>query len=211
MDVCPVSALEIKGVNMTAQDVMNIVIKDMLFYETSGGGLTISGGEPLSQYNFTLEILRLAKEKGIHTCIETSGFAPTDKLLLVAPYVDLFLYDYKESDEEKHKEFTGVSQNIITDNLQAIDNAGAKTILRCPIIPGYNNRNGHFSKIAATANSLKNIQEINIMPYHPMGASKAARIGREYPIPDIGFPTEDEIEDWLQKTRSKTAVDVKRG
>jgi len=208
---CPQSAFEIKGITMQAQDVMAEVLKDMRYYKQSGGGITISGGEPLAQFNFTLELLRLARQNGIHTCIETSGHAPAERILAILPYVDLFLFDFKEVDEESHKKFTGVSNDIIINNLRLIDAVGEKIILRCPIIPTYNDRDEHFSAIAKLANSLQNITEINIMPYHPMGASKAVRVGHEYHVSDIGFPTDEQVNDWLQAVSSKTDVPVKKG
>lgn len=207
--ICPQSALEIKGSAMLAQDVMSEVQKDMIYYNYSGGGLTISGGEPLAQFEFTRELLRLAKDKGIHTCIETSGHGPTEKLLALLP--DLFLYDFKESDDEKHIKYVGAARELIEKNLYALDAAGAKIILRCPIIPTCNARDDHFAAIAKTANALSNIVEINIMPYHPMGAAKAARLGREYPLAGISFPAEDEIDGWVEKVRSGTDVVVRRG
>ena len=211
VQACPHSALEIKGLNMSVGDIINIALKDKHFYEHSGGGMTISGGEPLAQFDFTRSLLRCAKENGLHTCIETCGFAPTLRLLELIPYVDLFLYDYKVSDDIKHKKFTGVSNSLIIDNLLAIDKAGAITILRCPIIPTYNDCDSHFSAIAKIANNMRHITEINIMPYHPMGKSKAARIGRKYPMVDPGFPTEEQIDDWINKISRQTTVAVING
>jgi len=208
---CPQSALEIKGSVMPAQDVMDAALKDARYYKRSGGGLTLSGGEPLAQFGFALELLRLAKENGIHTCLETSGYAAAEQLLAVMPYVDLFLYDFKESGEDEHIKSVGAPRGLIMDNLSAIDKAGARIVLRCPIIPACNERDGHFKAIAAAANSLRNIAEVNIMPYHPLGASKAARIGRDYMISDMRFPTEAQIDGWIEKVRRGTDVLVKRG
>jgi pyruvate formate lyase activating enzyme len=211
VSACLYSALEVKGSEMTALDVLAVVLKDKKFYVQSSGGLTLSGGEPLAQFNFTRELLRLAKENGIHTCLETSGYAPADRIQSILPYVDLFLYDFKESDNERHKDFTGASNDSIIDNLFAIDEAGAKIILRCPIIPSCNDRDDHFSSIAKTANALKNIMEINIMPYHPMGASKAQRIGRKKPVADMGFPSDGQIGGWIQSVSKKTDIPVNKG
>jgi pyruvate formate lyase activating enzyme len=194
---------------MDIQEIIAVVLKDKRYYEQSNGGLTISGGEPLAQYEFTLGLLRLAKENNLHTCIETSGHAPEERLLSLAPYVDLFLYDYKESDDPRHREFTGVSQSLILSNLKAL--AGAEIILRCPIIPTLNDRESHFRAIAETANSHPSITEINLMPYHPLGASKAKRLGKKYPLPDIGFPSEIQIEGWLEAVRLGTNVPVRKG
>ena len=211
VDICTQSALEIKGTVVTAQSVIDVALRDVHYYRQSGGGLTISGGEPMAQYDFTMELLRLAKKSELHTCIETSGYSPADKILSVLPYVDLVLYDYKESDETGHKEYTGMSNNMIVSNLTAINEAGAEIILRCPIIPGFNDRDEHFIAIADIANRLSNIKEINVMPYHPMGGSKAKRIGRVYPLNDIGFPKDEQIDDWLNKISKNTNVPVIKG
>jgi len=208
---CPQSALEIKGVEKTAQEVMQVVLKDRRYYEQSGGGLTVTGGEPMAQFEFTGALLRLAKENSINTCIETCGYAPPDRMLSLVPLVDLFLFDFKESSDDNHKKFTGVSRELVMANLFAIDRAGAKTVLRCPVIPGFNERDDYFSAIASAANALYNIAEINIMPYHPMGASKAARIGREYHVPYMDFPAEERIAGWVQKVSRLTNVTVKTG
>ena len=196
---------------MTPQEVMAQVVKDVKFYNQSGGGLTISGGEPLAQFDFTLELLRLAKQSGIHTCLETSGQAATSRILALLPYVDLFLFDYKESQDAKHKEFTGVSREQIDKNLHAVNDAGGKIVLRCPIIPTLNDRPNHFLAIAETANKLANIIEVNIMPYHPMGASKAARVGRKYALADIGFTTDDMKLEWIKAIQADTNTLVKQG
>ena len=206
---CPNSALEIKGEEMAVQDVIDIVLKDVRYYESSGGGMTLSGGEPLAQFEFSRELLRLAKENGIHTCLETSGYASTDKLMSVIPYVDLFLYDFKISDDDEHLKFTGVPRSPIMENLQTLDKAGAKIILRCPVIPGHNDNDGHFTAISETANALKNIVEVNIMKYNPMGASKAKRIGQNGL--ELGFPEEKQVEDWLEAIARNTKVTVRLG
>jgi len=211
VSVCLQSALEIKGMTMPAQDVINIVLKDIKYYKQSGGGLTLSGGEPLAQFDFALELLRLAKENGINTCLETSGHAPTEKLLSIVPYVDLFLFDFKESNDDKHKKVTGVSNRLIMENLFSVDKTGAKIILRCPVIPSFNERDDHFTAIAKTANDLQNIIAVNIMPYHPMGASKASRAGLKYLVDEIGFPSNEQIERWINTIRRMTNVTVNKG
>jgi len=211
VEICPQSALEIKGTEMSVDEVIATVMKDIRYYEQSGGGMTISGGEPLAQHDFTLGLLKTAKENGLHTCIETSGFSPKEKILNCVPFTDIFLYDFKETDDNKHKEVIGASNKSILENLTAINKAGAKIILRCPIVPGQNDRDDHFLAITETANKLTNITEINIMPYHPMGASKAKRIGREVPEYDRKFPTEEQITGWLDKVKENTNKPVIKG
>ena len=207
---CVFGALEFVGKEMSSEDVIKEVMRDKVFYDTSGGGMTLSGGEPMAQFAFTYELLSLAKAEGLHTCIETCGFALTDQYEKIAPLVDIFLFDYKETDTALHKEYTGVSNEPILHNLKVLDSLGAKTVLRCPIIPGYNDRDEHFEGIASAANGLKNIIEINVEPYHPLGKGKCELLGREYPLSDIGFPKDETVKEWMDKISSKTTVLVKK-
>ena len=168
-------------------EVLKEIVKDKPFYENSGGGVTLSGGEPLAQYDFSLELLKKAKENGIHTTIETCGYAEKSKILEIAKYVDLFLFDCKETDQELHKEYTGFDNKIIPENLKALSDAGSKIILRCPIIPGFNDRAEHFKGISETAEKFIGIEHIEIEPSHPLGESKYSALGRKYAnikIPD---------------------------
>lgn len=207
---CPADALELSGYTQTVEEVLNEVLKDMPFYETSGGGMTLSGGEPMFQFDFSLALLKAAKKKNLHTCLETCGFAPKKDYEAVLPYVDIFLFDYKETNPEKHKEFTGVSNELILKNLKMLDAQGTDIILRCPIIPTLNDREDHFSGIAETANSLKNISEIHIEPYHPLGKGKAEHLGKEYPLKDLSFPEEETVNTWIQTVQKKTEISVKK-
>ncbi|MCL2488623.1 MAG: glycyl-radical enzyme activating protein [Oscillospiraceae bacterium] len=191
---CPGGALEIIGQEMSAERVIAEALRDRLFYKNSGGGITLTGGEPLCQPEFSLEILRLAKEHGLHTCVETSGFGEVSRLEALLPYTDLFLYDWKESDDALHKQYTGVSHRLIVENLIKLDRAGGKTVLRCPVIPGYNARAEHYRGIAALANRLDNLTEIHLLPYHPLGSGKAAAVGRECSLSTLPALTAAEKE-----------------
>ncbi|MBE5772510.1 MAG: glycyl-radical enzyme activating protein [Clostridiales bacterium] len=175
-DVCPANAMEMCGGTMSAEEVMQEVLHDRLFYGTSGGGMTLSGGEPLMQFDFVLALLQLAKENGIHTAVETSGYTHRD-IIELAPYTDLWLYDVKLTDEAKHIAYTGVSKQLILENLRRLDAAGAKIVMRCPIIPDVNLDPDHFDGLANLARSLKNISAIHLEPYHPLGVSKARQLG----------------------------------
>ena len=186
--------------------ILIAIHRDEAFYKTSGGGITLSGGEPMLQFAFTLEIL----EKGLHTCMETSGFAPKEHFERVAPFVDIFLYDYKLSDENEHIKYTGASNKKILENLFHLDSLGKSIILRCPVIPGINDTTAHFEAISAVANKLSNIIEINVEPYHPLGSSKAKQLGLEYKLGDISFPDSATVEKWMEKIASLTAVPVKK-
>lgn len=205
-----VGALEMCGKEMTPGEIVKEVMKDKPFYENSGGGMTVSGGDPMFAPDFTLALFKEAKAQGLHTCIETSGFARWEKLEALIPYVDLFLWDVKETDSVRHREYTGVSNELILENLHKLDVAGAKTILRCPVIPGYNDRQEHFAAIADLANCLQNVQEINIEPYHPLGQSKSEAIGEEYALTGCNFPKEEIVKEWMAAIQKGTKVAVRK-
>lgn len=190
---CSVKAIEKLGKSVSADEVISEVIRDALFYKNSGGGLTVSGGEPLMQADFLAEILTKAKEKGIHTCIETCGFASTETVKKISPLTDLFLFDIKETDSEKHKLFTGVPLEPIIENLRLIDSLGVSAVLRCPIIPEKNLRDGHLRGIAELCASLKNVTEINVMAYHTLGSAKYDALSMPDEMKGIA-PMSDEIK-----------------
>ena len=204
--VCFNGAKEICGKTVSANEVTAEVLKDKPFYENSGGGVTLSGGEPLAQYDFSLELLKKAKENGIHTAIETCGYAEKSKILEIAKYVDLFLFDCKETDPELHKKYTGVDNKIILDNLKALSNAGSKIILRCPIIPGFNDRAEHFKGISETAEKFIGIEHIEIEPFHPLGESKYSALGRG--VADIPVPSGKTVDKWIKQIGCGTDKDV---
>ena len=153
-------------------------MKDAIFYQTSGGGLTLSGGEPMAQFSFTRQLLTAAKARGLHTCLETCGFAPWEHFDGIRSLVDIFLFDYKLTVPALHKRYTGVTNEKILENLWKLDAAGAAVILRCPIIPGCNDTEEHFADIVALAKQYDNVKEVHLEPYHPLGISKLEQLGR---------------------------------
>ena len=207
-DVCCADALKIIGKYMTAAEVFEEIKKDDVFYESSGGGVTLSGGEPMFQPKFTEEILRRCKEAGMHTCIETSGLSNPDALIDVAKYTDLFLFDIKETDAARHKKYTGIDNNAILENLYMFDKTGAKIILRCPIIPEINDREEHFAGIARIANSLNNIQKIEIEPYHSLGLAKAQAVGKILGYTETELTKKEIAENWVHAIRKHTDIEV---
>ena len=207
---CPAGAMELVGREMTAAEILEEVEKDAPFYQNSGGGMTLSGGEPMLQFDFVLSLLRQAKERELHTAMETCGFAPAEHYRAVAAYTDLFLFDYKVTDPELHCRCTGVSNEKILTNLRLLDSLGAKTVLRCPIIPGINDTAEHFSGIARVAESLTHIQGVDVEPYHPLGAGKSALLGREYPLGDLPFPEKDTVEEWIRAIQAGTRISVRK-
>ena len=158
--------------------------------------MTISGGEPLAQPLFTAEILKECRKKGIHTAIETSGYAKTSDFLSVIEHCDLVLFDIKETDEEKHKLYTGVSLSVILNNLQTLNDKNVPFIIRAPIIPSINDNEAHFSALKDIKDRLKCCQGIQIMPYHRTGAYKYKLLDRDYACEQIEEPKNDEISRW---------------
>lgn len=169
---------------MSVDDVMDVVIKDKAYYSQSGGGLTLSGGEPLLQPVFVLEILKRAKAEGIHTCVDTSGAVPRSVLQKIINDTDLFLFDYKATDETKHKTLTEQSNKQIRKNLQFLHDFGKAIILRCPLVPGVNDDEEHLTAIAQLEHSLPGLQAIQLLPFHATGASKYERYGIQNPLQD---------------------------
>ena len=188
--VCLNNALELIGREQTVEDVINVVMKDLPFYRTGDGGMTLSGGEPMAQPDFATELAKEAKSRGLHVCVETSGFCATQALIEISKFVDLFLYDIKETDEAAHARLTGVGFELIRQNLFALDAAGAKTILRCPLVPGCNMRDEHYTGIAELANKLKHVVRIELEPYHSIGVNKGAHLGIEQPTFETMSPAD---------------------
>lgn len=172
-------ALEKAGKLVSTDEVLREVMKDKIFYDSSGGGMTVTGGEPLLQAEFTAELLKKAKQNGIHTAVETCGFAPERVITETAEYTDLVLFDYKETDSRRHKELTGVDNRLIIQNLALYNRLGKTIILRCPIIPSCNDREDHVRGIAEIANRFDGITHIELEPYHALGESKYTALGRE--------------------------------
>lgn len=192
VDACLYQALNTSGRKMSVDEIMEEVMSDEVFYHTSGGGVTISGGEPLSQSAFVRELLKICKEKGLHTTLDTTGYARWKDFESVLKYTDLILYDVKHMDEEQHIAGTGVSNGLIIENLKKAALL-TKIWLRVPLIAGYNDSEKNHQTIAGLARSL-NITRVSLLPYHQGGQSKCVQIGREYEIPDAKPPSEAVIK-----------------
>ncbi len=172
---CIGKALSIAGKYVSADDALKEVLRDITFYKNSGGGMTVSGGEPLFQPAFLVELLQKAKSIGLNCCVETSGMAEQKIFTEILQYVDLFLYDFKETNDVLHKKYTGVSNKKIIENLRYIISNGARVRLRCPIIPGFNDRDDHFQGIAEIRRELNSLEEVELLPYNPLGLNKYER------------------------------------
>ncbi len=172
---CLYQALTAVGTYMSADEVVQTVEKDMIFYKNSGGGVTFSGGEILSQHHFLEQLLIRSREKGIHNCIDTTGFAPERVIKKIAPLTDLAMIDIKHLDNRKHEEGTGVENRLILKNLELIVDI-VPTWIRIPLIPGYNDDVEHIKKVAGLASEL-GVEKVSMLPYHEGGISKTKQIG----------------------------------
>ncbi len=194
---CPKGALSIIGRESYAGEIIDEVERDRAYFERSGGGLTLSGGEPLAQPDFALALLRIAKDRDLQTCLDTSGAVHPRRLGKVLPYVDVFLFDYKSTDPQVHKDLTGVSNELILENLEYLYSKDAHIVLRCPLIPSINDSRRHLAAIAELSHRFPRLQGIEIMAYHNMGHAKARRIGFEDPLAALSSADEPIKTRWL--------------
>ena len=185
VEACVHQALKIAGRPMSAEAILEAALRDEDFYQRSGGGLTISGGEPMLQYPGLLDLLRKAKKKGLHICLDTSGQAPQEYYREIAKLVDIFLFDYKITDSQVHKRYIGVENDLIISNLDFLGQRGSRIYLRCPIIPGINDNEAHYQQIAKLSQTYESIEQVNLMMYHDMAKGKATQIGEEYGLSEL--------------------------
>ena len=205
---CP-GALELVGEERSVEDVLAVVLRDKPFYGDEGG-MTVSGGEPFAQPDFLLSLLAAAKEQGVGTAVETSGFADEKDIRASLPLVDWYLYDCKETDAELHRKWTGVGNERILSNLAILDEANAQVVLRCPIVPGCNDREDHFNALGEMSRRFSCIRRIEVLPYHPLGVRKSRELGLESPCSSTPFPTEDAVGMWLREVGKSSACPVRR-
>ena len=190
-EVCLGNALKLYGREMTVEELMPLLLEDREFYEQSGGGVTLSGGECLMQADFCAELLKALKKEGILTAVDTCGAVPREALEKVLPFTDVFLYDLKAVDDEVHRRCTGVSNRKILENLAYLDAHGAKIEVRIPYVPNYND--GEMDAIAETLRHLKHLVGVRVLPYHNYAGSKYHAIGIGHSLPER-LPTKDELE-----------------
>ncbi len=197
-DVCSPQEVEIIGSAMNVADVLEVVMRDAAFYDRSGGGITISGGEPMAQFAYTSAMLRAAKHRNLHTCLDTSGQARQSYFNAVHQDVDLFLYDFKDTNAERHRVHTGVTNELILRNLDFLYEHGARIILRCPLVSGVNDFPDHLEGIAALSERYPDLAGIEILPYHNMGRHKAEKIGRAAQLPHLANTEEFVKQGWME-------------
>jgi pyruvate formate lyase activating enzyme len=191
--VCPSGAREIIGREVTVPQVIEEVARDIIFYDQSGGGVTFSGGEPLLQPDFLGALLQECREREIHTAVDTSGCASFNVLNRICGDVDLFLYDIKLMDDEKHRRYTGVSNGLILKNLQEISQRGHEIIVRVPVVPDVNDDEENICKLGDFVTSLAHRPQIDLLGYHKLGLEKYRRLRRAWNLPETQPPSAERM------------------
>lgn len=208
-ELCINEAKELAGKEITVEEVMSEIQKDEIFYEESNGGITFSGGEPLLQIDFLEDLLKACKKKGFHTAVDTSGYAKWDYFEQILDYTDLFLYDLKLMNDEKHKKYIGVSNKIILENLQKLSKTEKDIYIRLPIISGINDDNEHIGSVIRFISHL-NFNQVNLLPYHRVGMDKYKRLNKNYKLSGMEKPS-DEILAKIKNKLKKASIKVKIG
>jgi pyruvate formate lyase activating enzyme len=194
VEYCYAEATVMQGKKASVQEVIDEVKKDIPFYENSGGGATLSGGEPTMQPEFCIALLQESKKAGMHTALDTSGFVRWETFQKILEYVDMVLFDVKHIDSAKHKEFTGVPNELILSNLRKLDELGIPIEIRIPLIPGYNDSEDNLSNACKLFSELKNLQRVKLLPYHRLGEGKYERLEMEYKLKGVKPPEKAYME-----------------
>jgi pyruvate formate lyase activating enzyme len=192
-DVCPSEARELCGREMSVAEVMAVILKERIFFEQSGGGVTLSGGEPMMHFDFIMELLEECGKNDIRTAIDTSGFADGGALIETVPLTDLYLYDVKHMDPGKHREYTGADNDVILSNLAKLGESGARINARLPFIPGVNTDEANLRAAGKFLSCVRGVSSVNLLPYHSAAEDKHDRWGVEYRLRGVYPPTENSL------------------
>lgn len=203
---------KIIGKDVTVEEVMETVEKDRPYYQRSGGGLTLSGGESLCQPDFARDLLRAAKERSINTALESMGCAPFSVIEEILPYLDTYLLDIKHMDGEKHREFTGRSNELMLENAEKIAVTGkTNLVIRVPVIPGFNCTKKEIQDIAVFADRLAGVKKIHLLPYHRLGQDKYEGLGRKYELERLLPPENGQMEELREAVRMVSDLECQIG
>lgn len=194
VEVCPTAGRTLMGQQLSVDQVMTEVRKDLLFFEESGGGVTLSGGEPMSQPLFVRELVNACQDQAISVAIDTSGFCDQHDLLSIAPQTDLFLYDLKVLDDQLHRQHTGVSNAKILDNLVALGQVHSGIWIRVPVVTGVNDSAGELESLARFVSTVRGVVRVDLLAYHPLGSHKHQRIGKQATHNTTPVPTSETME-----------------
>jgi pyruvate formate lyase activating enzyme len=209
-EACLYDAMQVVGREMSVEEVLGELDKDKIFYDQSGGGVTLTGGDPLVQAGFAEAILDGCRSQGIHTALDTAGYSKNGVLDRIAPKADLILFDLKSMDDARHREFTGVSSTPIIDNLKRLAAGRTEVWVRIPLVAGVNDDDENIRRTIALLKSLKRIRRVGILPYHSGGLEKARRIGRESFFRKFEPPAEERIAAIAAAFR-EAGFEVRRG
>ena len=198
---------KIMGKDVTVEEVMETVKRDMPYYSRSDGGLTLSGGESLLQPDFARGLLKAAKELGINTAMESMGFAKYETIASILPYLDVYLMDIKHMNPSKHADYTQKSNELMLENARKIAASGqTELIIRVPVIPGFNDTEEEIMDIARFADSLPGVKQIHLLPYHSFGRGKYEGLGREYPMGEAVPPSNEKMQQFKERVERNTAL-----
>ncbi len=189
VEACPSGARQMIGRTMTVTEVRREVLQDRIFYEDSGGGVTFSGGEPLAQPQFLLALLEACQAYGVHTALDTTGFARWEYLRAAADFAKLILYDLKAFDEQLHRRLTGVPNGLILENLHALDGVHSNIWIRLPIVPGFNDDLEDLRRTAGFVAGMRHVTQVNLLPFHRTGTHKFARLGLSHALDGVETPS----------------------
>jgi pyruvate formate lyase activating enzyme len=193
VDACLYGSLNVSGKNLGIHEVLSEVMRDEAFYKNSGGGVTISGGEPLLQIDFLMKLLETFKDRGLHTAVDTSGHVPWAHFERIIPYVDLILFDIKHLDPKEHLRTTGVDNRLILENLEKLK--GSKSIwLRLPLISNFNDSKAHIRRVAVLGKRV-GAEKVSLLPYHEGGKTKCEQMGKTYPFSGVDKPSDEHVEE----------------
>ena len=208
-DFCLGNARELVGKDITVKNLMKEIIKDEVFYEESNGGVTFSGGEPLMHADYLYNILKICKDKGIHTTVDTSGYASWKQFEKIVDNVDLFLFDIKHMNNEKHIKYTGVENVIILENLKKLSQRGSNIYIRMPLIAGINDDDENIDAAVDFLSNL-NLIHVDLLPYHKMGMDKYRRLNIEYKLSGLEKPS-DEVMNKISEKFKSAGIKIKIG
>ena len=203
VEACPTGALQAVGREWTAPELVEALLRDRIFYDESGGGVTFSGGEPLAQPDVLLETLELLQGEGVHTALDTCGQAPWPDLESAAARSDLVLYDLKLMDDGRHQAATGVTNRTILENLKALSRSHRDIRVRVPIIPGVNDDDGNLDATAEFLASLGGIRQVDLLPYHPTGETKFERVGIPFTLGGTAAPDPANLDRMASRFRAR--------
>ncbi len=208
---CYAEALVLIGKRMSVGDVLSQLVEDRSFYDTSGGGITLSGGEPFAQPSFTRELLRACRQSGLHTAVDTSGFATWTVIDPALPYASLVLFDVKHLGSAEHRRWTGRDNELILENLRRISDAGVPIEVRVPVVPGANDDEEHLDAIAELLSTLPTLTGVRLLGYHGLAGSKYESIGRPSTLPTVDSPSRERLGALAARFHERCQVPVTVG